>query len=113
MEAGRAALLDVELCYSTEWDEFWSYVGSKANQRWTWYIVERQGGRIVAWENGRRKDGYSKGCRGRSGPGPAPEVLPYGRLGGLPQVPAGTPSPQGGQGLHMEDREEERQRPTA
>ena len=23
VEAGRAALLDVELCYSTEWDEFW------------------------------------------------------------------------------------------
>ena len=32
----------------------WSYVGSKANKRWTWYIVERQSGVIVAWQNGDR-----------------------------------------------------------
>jgi len=42
--------------YSTEWDEYWSFVGSKKNQRWTWYIVERKSGIIIAWENGRRKD---------------------------------------------------------
>ncbi len=32
------------------------FVGSKKNQRWTWYIVERKSGIIIAWENGRRKD---------------------------------------------------------
>ena len=38
----------------------WSYVGSKANARWTWYLVERQSGVIVAWENGRRDDAALK-----------------------------------------------------
>jgi insertion element IS1 protein InsB len=41
---------------STEWDEFWAYVGSKANQRWTWYAIERYSGRILAYHNGRRTD---------------------------------------------------------
>lgn len=31
-------------------------MGSKANQRWTWYIIERKSSVIIAWENGRRKD---------------------------------------------------------
>ena len=49
--------LEVELHhYVTEWDEFWSFVGSKKNQRWTWYLIERQTGIIIAWENGRRTD---------------------------------------------------------
>jgi len=49
--------LEVELHhYQTEWDEFWSYVGSKSEQRWTWYLIERQSGIIIAWENGRRQD---------------------------------------------------------
>ena len=42
--------------YTTEWDEFWSYVGCKANQRWTWYLIERYSGIIIGWENGRRQD---------------------------------------------------------
>ena len=41
---------------STEWDEFWSYVGNKKNQRWTWYLINRKNGDIMAWENGRRTD---------------------------------------------------------
>lgn len=46
----------MEVCYATEWDEFWSFVGSKACQRWTWYLIERQSGLILAWHNGRRQD---------------------------------------------------------
>lgn len=53
---GQLAELEVEVNYSTEWDEFWSYVQKKDNPRWTWYIVERSSGRIVGWENGRRQD---------------------------------------------------------
>ena len=57
IEAAQLAKLEVELHhYETEWDEFWSYVGSKANPRWTWYLIERNSGIIIAWENGRRKD---------------------------------------------------------
>ena len=50
------SLLDVEIILSTEADEFWSYVGSKANQRWTWYAIDRASGVILAWQNGRRTD---------------------------------------------------------
>lgn len=57
MEREQLTKLDVELhYYDTEWDEFWSFVGSKSNQRWTWYLIERQTGFIIAWHNGRRKD---------------------------------------------------------
>ncbi len=57
MEAEQLSKLEVELHhYATEWDEFWSYVGSKSNQRWTWYLIEKNTGLIIAWENGRRKD---------------------------------------------------------
>ena len=55
-EADRLGRLDTVLYYSTEWDEFWSFVGSKAHQRWTWYLLERRTGLIVAWQNGRRQD---------------------------------------------------------
>ena len=53
-ETGQLAMLEVDIFYRTEWDEFWSFVGSKANKRWTWYIVERNSGLVVAWQNGDR-----------------------------------------------------------
>ena len=31
-------------------------MGNKAHPRWTWYLIARQSGRIIAWKNGRRKD---------------------------------------------------------
>ena len=37
-------------------DEFWSYVGAKSNQRWTWYAIDKQSGCILAWHNGKRQD---------------------------------------------------------
>ena len=56
MEAEKLSGLEVELHYTTEWDEFWSYVGSKDNPRWTWYLIERHSGIVIGWENGRRAD---------------------------------------------------------
>ncbi|KAA6316106.1 hypothetical protein EZS27_033539 [termite gut metagenome] len=41
--------LDVEIVFSGEMDEFWSFVGNKGNQRWTWYAIERKSGCILAW----------------------------------------------------------------
>ena len=29
--------LELSFHYTAETDEFWSYVGNKSNQRWTWY----------------------------------------------------------------------------
>ena len=46
--------IDVAIC--TEADEFWSYVGDKSNQRWTWDVIERQTGIILAHQNGKRTD---------------------------------------------------------
>jgi insertion element IS1 protein InsB len=48
--------LEVEICFSAETDEFWSFVGRKSNQRWTWYAIERRSGIILAWHNGKRQD---------------------------------------------------------
>ncbi len=48
--------VEVTIQLDTEWDEFWSYVGKKKEQRWTWYAIERSQGRVLAWRNGRRKE---------------------------------------------------------
>lgn len=45
---------------TVELDEFWSFVGSKSNQRWTWLGITSSTGRIGAFVNGRRTD---KKCR--------------------------------------------------
>jgi insertion element IS1 protein InsB len=46
----------VEIRFSAEMDEFWSFVQNKKNQRWTWYAIERNSGIILAWHNGKRRD---------------------------------------------------------
>ena len=50
------ARLEVETGYSVVMDEFWSYVGNKQNQRWTWYAIEKNSGVILAYHNGKRTD---------------------------------------------------------
>ncbi len=42
--------LEIEIHADAEADEFWSYVGNKKNQRWTWYAIERKSGIIMADE---------------------------------------------------------------
>lgn len=39
-----------------EWDELWSYVGSKAEKVWIWLALERQTRRIVGLARGDRTD---------------------------------------------------------
>lgn len=39
--------LEVEIRFGAELDEFWSFVGNKSNQRWTWYGIERNSGIIL------------------------------------------------------------------
>lgn len=46
--------LEVEI--RVDGDEFWSYVGDKSNQRWTWYVLDRANGMILAHHNDRRTD---------------------------------------------------------
>jgi insertion element IS1 protein InsB len=45
---------------TVELDEFWSFVGSKQKQRWTWLGITSSTRRIGAVVNGRRTD---KNCR--------------------------------------------------
>lgn len=45
---------------TVELDEFWSFVGSKSNQRWTWFGLTSATRRIGAFVNDRRTD---KNCR--------------------------------------------------
>ena len=56
MEERQLKHLEIEIGYAVQMDEFWSFVGSKSNQRWTWYAMEKQTGIIVAWHNGKRTD---------------------------------------------------------
>jgi insertion element IS1 protein InsB len=48
--------LTIEIFYTAELDEFWSFVGNKKNQRWTWYAMDKSSGIILAWHNGGRSD---------------------------------------------------------
>jgi insertion element IS1 protein InsB len=48
--------LDIQIGCTCEMDEFWSFVGKKSNQRWTWYAIDNASGRILAWHNGKRRD---------------------------------------------------------
>jgi insertion element IS1 protein InsB len=48
--------LEVEIYYTAEMDEFWSFVQKKSNQRWTWYAIDKASGIILAWHNGGRTD---------------------------------------------------------
>jgi insertion element IS1 protein InsB len=52
----RLDSLEVDIRFSGEIDEFWSFVQNKGNQRWTWYAIERRSGCILAWHNGKRRD---------------------------------------------------------
>ena len=55
-EAQNLDRLDISFHYTAEADEFWSYVGNKTNQRWTWYAMDKKSGIILAWVNGKRTD---------------------------------------------------------
>jgi insertion element IS1 protein InsB len=55
-EVKKCNALEVDICFTGEMDEFWSFVQNKSNQRWTWYAIERNSGCILAWHNGKRQD---------------------------------------------------------
>jgi len=41
---------------AVEMDEMWSYVGSKANQRWLWPAIDRDTGKVLAYVFGPHQD---------------------------------------------------------
>ena len=42
------------LCVHTHLDEQWSFVGSKANQRWLWVVLCQYTGQVMAFTFGKR-----------------------------------------------------------
>ena len=56
VEHSQLKSLEIEVYYTAEMDEFWSFVGNKHNQRWTWYAMDKNSGIILAWHNGGRTD---------------------------------------------------------
>ncbi len=56
VEIWRADELEVCRGLSSELDEMWSYVHSKAHPRWLWHAIDHHTGRVLAYVFGRRKD---------------------------------------------------------
>ena len=58
--------VEVEICLceelerrrglTSELDEMWSYVRSKANPRWLWHAIDHHTGKVLAYVFGRRQD---------------------------------------------------------
>jgi len=56
VEIWRADELEVRRGLSSELDEMWSYVRSKAHPRWLWHAIDHHTGKVLASVFGRRQD---------------------------------------------------------
>jgi insertion element IS1 protein InsB len=56
VEIWRADALEVRRGLSSELDEMWSYVQSKAHPRWLWHAIDHHTGKVLAYVFGQRKD---------------------------------------------------------
>ena len=52
----EAITVEVRRVEAAEVDEMWSFVGSKAHQRWLWHAVDHLTGVVLAYVLGRRAD---------------------------------------------------------
>ena len=55
-EICRAEALEVRRGLSSELDEMWSFVGTKAHPRWLWHAIDHHSGHVLAYVFGRRQD---------------------------------------------------------
>ena len=56
VEICRSEELDQRRGLTSELDEMWSFVQTKANQRWLWHAIDHHSGHVLAYVFGRRKD---------------------------------------------------------
>ena len=56
VEIWRADELAVRRGLTSELDEMWSYVQSKAHPRWLWHAIDHHTGKVLAYVFGRRQD---------------------------------------------------------
>ena len=48
MEKEQLTNVEVVIGYTAAMDEFWSFVQTKTNQRWTWYAMDKRSGIIFS-----------------------------------------------------------------
>ena len=48
--------VEIQKIDEAEMDEMWSFVAKKTNQRWLWYAIDHQSGKVLAYVFGNRKD---------------------------------------------------------
>ena len=73
-----AVTVEVRRVEAAEVDEMWSFVGSKAHQRWLWHAIDHLTGLVLAYVLGTRADAVFKAARQNNFPLTAKEML---RLG--------------------------------
>lgn len=56
VEIWRADEWEVRHGLTSELDEMWSYVQSKAHPRWLWHAIDHHTGKVLAYVFGRRQD---------------------------------------------------------
>src|SRR5215813_706840 len=56
VEICRSEELDRRRGLTSELDEMWSYVRSKAHPRWWWHAIDHHSGQVLAYVFGRRQD---------------------------------------------------------
>jgi insertion element IS1 protein InsB len=56
VEMCRSEALDYRRGLTSELDEMWSFVQSKAHSRWLWHAIDHYTGTVLAYVFGRRKD---------------------------------------------------------
>jgi hypothetical protein len=56
VEICRLEELDQRCGLTSELDEMWSYVRSKANPRWLWHAIDHHSGHVLAYVFGRRQE---------------------------------------------------------
>ena len=56
VEIWRVDELEVRRGLTSELDEMWSYVQSKAHPRWLWHAIDHYTGQVLAYVFGRRQD---------------------------------------------------------
>jgi IS1 family transposase/transposase-like protein len=56
IEAAKIIIEIKEHIEGVECDEMWSYVGNKTQQRWLWYAIDHETGKILAYVLAERKD---------------------------------------------------------
>ena len=56
VEIWHAEALEMRRGLTSELDEMWSYVQSKAHPRWLWHAIDHHTGKVLAYVFGRRQD---------------------------------------------------------